>query len=324
VCIVKVISTPASASAASSPAASGSTQDSLFTDAGPGPDQFLGALIEKYGRTLCDEPQRFDAMLCDLCPGYRRERFLLIAALREKIVEDMIASAGVIPRDAMLTKWSHKLREALGLSENAARWTAEIWLAASQVASRVPYRVEAETPPSPAAATAHRSTAGSIHSIDWEWLAWCMFSLVCAAASVGSLAWVSERGAWHNFTMWLRETSVLAAGLAVPILAVTWCARRLSHRDAPAHRKLSPALAAGAMLPEVLTLLALPVVPVAIPAIWTVDWIAAATAANADALLSFHLGRMLQTFIVIAFLRFWLPPMVTLQGRIAGSLIREP
>ena len=45
------------------------------------PRQQLQKLITQFGDAVCDDPKRCEAILRDLCPEYRRETNLLVAAL---------------------------------------------------------------------------------------------------------------------------------------------------------------------------------------------------------------------------------------------------
>ena len=59
------------------------------------PRQKLRELIIEYGRSLCDDPRRCEALLKDYCGQYKREIFVLVSALKNRVAEDLInASAG--------------------------------------------------------------------------------------------------------------------------------------------------------------------------------------------------------------------------------------
>ena len=51
----------------------------------------LCRISDTYGRSICREPQRLAAMLLDICPDRRRESFLLVSALREQVVGDLLS-----------------------------------------------------------------------------------------------------------------------------------------------------------------------------------------------------------------------------------------
>ena len=54
------------------------------------PRQKLRELIIEYGRSLCDDPRRCEALLKDYCGQYKREIFVLINALKAKIACELI------------------------------------------------------------------------------------------------------------------------------------------------------------------------------------------------------------------------------------------
>ena len=54
------------------------------------PRQKLRELIMEYGRSLCDDPRRCEALLKDYCGQYKREIFVLVNALRNRVVDDLL------------------------------------------------------------------------------------------------------------------------------------------------------------------------------------------------------------------------------------------
>ena len=97
----------------------------------PLPQQILRKLLADYGTTLLDEPERVDAFLADLCGEYRRERYLIVQAMRWRVPTDLLSqpqgAANVGPRI------SRRLQEQYGLSEEAAQWATESWAIALDV-----------------------------------------------------------------------------------------------------------------------------------------------------------------------------------------------
>jgi len=57
----------------------------------PFPRHILRKLLAEYGPTLLDEPERVDAFLADLCGEYRRERYLIVQAMRWRVPADLIS-----------------------------------------------------------------------------------------------------------------------------------------------------------------------------------------------------------------------------------------
>lgn len=232
----------------------------------------LCQLAETYGRGICREPQRVAAMLRDLCPERRRESFLLVSALKENVVADLLGSLDAVPEEILVARGARKLRDNLGLAEDSARWAVDSWFPACRILAAAP-----ELPPgfrggasvtAAGAETASGAVAARARPVDWAWLAWCTVAVACAGLSLATVVWVAFWHSWSSFGGWLAEISELAAGLGVAGTGLAVVAGRLRSRAAPNHRVLDPNRAAGAMLAEVATLLSLPLAPVLAVALW--------------------------------------------------------
>ncbi|WP_375328730.1 hypothetical protein [Microcystis sp. BLCC-F210] len=105
------------------------------------PRQKLKEIIIQYGRSLCDEPQRCEGLLRDLCGQYQKEIAVLVGALKERVPADLLASQNSTPAVVFLARLTKKLQDNLGLTEEAARWAVESWALALGVIS------EADTAP---------------------------------------------------------------------------------------------------------------------------------------------------------------------------------
>ena len=55
------------------------------------PRQKLRELIIEYGRLLCDDPRRCEALLKDYCGQHKREIFVLISALKNHVADRRFA-----------------------------------------------------------------------------------------------------------------------------------------------------------------------------------------------------------------------------------------
>lgn len=91
------------------------------------PRQQLQALITQFGRTVCDDPKRCEAMLRDLCPEYRRETNLLIAALKERVVADLLKKQSSMPVAVQLNQLAQRMHDNLGIVDQFAFWAVESW-----------------------------------------------------------------------------------------------------------------------------------------------------------------------------------------------------
>ncbi len=112
------------------------------------PRQKLRELIIEYGRSLCDDPRRCEALLKDYCGQYKREIFVLVNALKNRVAEDLINSPAGVPPALLLGRLIQRLEDELGLAENAARWAVESWaLALGVIAQPLPVVKPAPIPP---------------------------------------------------------------------------------------------------------------------------------------------------------------------------------
>ncbi len=287
----------------------------------------LCRLSETYGRGICRYPQRVAAMLLDLCPGQRRESFLLAAALREGVVSDLVTGLDSVPDEILLARGAGKLREQLGLSEDSARWSVESWLPACRVLATAPDRpfpFDSEVPASdPAPAPLPEVEPIPRQFLDWAWLGLCAAAVLCCAVALCTVTHSAFFHYWSSFTGWLSQTAVLASGLAAAGFGLALTAWGIGRREAPNQRLLDPNRAAGAMMVEVLALLALPLVPVLSVGIWAAEWMGELHVVGQPHDLSFHLGRILHSLILALFLYYWMPLMTAIQGKIASSMVRS-
>lgn len=97
------------------------------------PRQQLYKLITTYGRALCDDPRRCEALLKDTCGQYRPEIAVLVGALREGVAADLLASQNNVPQTLLLADLTKRLHNNLALTEDAAKWGVESWALALKV-----------------------------------------------------------------------------------------------------------------------------------------------------------------------------------------------
>ena len=91
------------------------------------PRQKLRELIIEYGRSLCDDPRRCEALLKDYCGQHKREIFVLVSALKNRVAEDLIKTSAGVPLALVMGRLNQRLEDELGLAEDAARWAVETW-----------------------------------------------------------------------------------------------------------------------------------------------------------------------------------------------------
>ena len=91
------------------------------------PRQKLRELLIEYGRALCEDPRRCEALLKDYCGQYKREIFVLVSALKNRVAEDLIKTSAGVPPALVMGRLSQQLEDELGLAGDAARWAVESW-----------------------------------------------------------------------------------------------------------------------------------------------------------------------------------------------------
>jgi len=289
----------------------------------PEPLEALCRLSETYGRALCREPQRVEAMLRDLCPEHKREIFLLVSALKEQIVPDLmsvqIGAVGGVPEEIIVSRSRRKLADNLGLNEESATWAVDSWLQAS--------RILAATPDIPLPVYGNAQYEDTTVSeapqsgLDWIWLALCFATVLISAFSVTVAGWFALHHDTSTFESWAKDTAAFALGLASGYGALWLIAKQFLTRRIPNHWIPNPNLGAAAMLCEVMTILALPAVPVAAVALWAGEWLQSLHISGHPHDLTFHLGRILQSLFLVAFLWKWIVSTVRIQGRLGTSTI---
>jgi len=90
--------------------------------------------VARYGQDLCDEPQRCESILNDLCHGNREEVRLLVTIAKEGVASDLRTSSTGVPHDLLLSKHIRNL-QSFFFTEPAARWGVESWALALGIIS---------------------------------------------------------------------------------------------------------------------------------------------------------------------------------------------
>ncbi|WP_295437524.1 formylglycine-generating enzyme family protein [uncultured Thiodictyon sp.] len=107
----------------------------------------LRQLIARYGHSLCDDPRRCEAMLRDLCGQHKREVFILVSALRQRVAADLLGGSGALPTPLLLGRLRKRLEDELALTGEAAHWAVETWaLALGIIAGPVIFPTPTPTP----------------------------------------------------------------------------------------------------------------------------------------------------------------------------------
>jgi hypothetical protein len=127
------------------------------------PRQELCILISNFGRGLCDDPQRCEALLRDYCGTYRREITLLVNAMREQVPTELMSTEGKVPYEILRSRLVSKLEENLAITTEAASWSVDAWAAALDIHTPTASVTNATgaTPSIPAAGTDASSQSGN-------------------------------------------------------------------------------------------------------------------------------------------------------------------
>lgn len=308
--------------------------DDMNAEVDDQPRRKLCEILETHGAAVCASPQRCEAFLRDLCAGHRREIFLLVAALKEHVVRDLLASNDCLPEEALVSKTTRKLCDNLGLAEESARWAVECWLFAlrSVNITHIPPPVWPGTgfdplgtgmsPNSTFPAVADAPAAKTAR-VDWAWLGLCLLAIVSVGVPLGMVTRIAFFSDGSSFRAWLLGTLWLAGGLAAGILGEYWAARQLQSRRPPRHRLLDPVKSSYALLVEVVVLITQPLALVGIPALWLGAWLGPWHPLGEPRDLAFHFGRIIQSLFIILFLWKWVDLMTSIQGKIATSMVRR-
>lgn len=91
------------------------------------PRQKLRELIVKYGHALCSDTSRCEALLKDYCGNHKCEIFVLVAALKKKVTDDLLKSSAGVPQEIVMGRLKKRLEDELAMTAEAAHWAVESW-----------------------------------------------------------------------------------------------------------------------------------------------------------------------------------------------------
>lgn len=95
--------------------------------------QQLAHLIIRHGITLHEDRRKCEELLRNLNPDCRRETFVLIAAVKEGVVRDLLNSSSGLSARVQMDSLARRLRENVGLAEQGASWAVDAWAEALRV-----------------------------------------------------------------------------------------------------------------------------------------------------------------------------------------------
>ena len=139
----------------------------------PHPRAQLCFVIKQYGQVIITEPKRCKGMLSDLAPHHRLEINLLIAALEQKVAQELLKPTALIPVAMQLDRLAQRLHDTVGIKESFAYWAVESWaLALNVIQQPMPKQTDqsiANVSPSPKVAVtpppAQKQTVQSIANV---------------------------------------------------------------------------------------------------------------------------------------------------------------
>jgi parallel beta-helix repeat protein len=91
------------------------------------PRRKLRELVARDSGLIAENPPRTESLLRDYCGEFRREISVLVMALEEHAVADMLSAPKSLPLQVLFGRLAQRLCDNLALSESAARWSIESW-----------------------------------------------------------------------------------------------------------------------------------------------------------------------------------------------------
>ncbi len=99
----------------------------------------LCLIVSRYGRGVCDDPRKVQALLADLCPDLKRERSALVAALERGAAADLTHPSAGVPWPTILGRLVRRLVDETAMAQEAAQWAVQSWAVALGTARRPRY-----------------------------------------------------------------------------------------------------------------------------------------------------------------------------------------
>lgn len=91
----------------------------------------LSWIISHYGTSICDTPRRCEALLRDYCFRSKKEVFVLMTIVKEKMIKDILdMSKESTAYESQIAILINKLCDEFGFSEDIASWAVRTWAAA--------------------------------------------------------------------------------------------------------------------------------------------------------------------------------------------------
>jgi S-DNA-T family DNA segregation ATPase FtsK/SpoIIIE len=97
------------------------------------PRKVLHDILQQYGEDIINDGRRCEALLMDLCPTYRKEIRVLLAALNEKIPYALLNESSKFSTKGLFTKLEKKLVDNQAITVEASKWAVSSWAVALEI-----------------------------------------------------------------------------------------------------------------------------------------------------------------------------------------------
>lgn len=87
----------------------------------------LARLLADRGMGVVRDPELCESLLTAACGRHRKEFFLLVTALRNRVVPDLLVKGPGQPVERVVARLGRRLHKSLGLVEEAAVWAVRAW-----------------------------------------------------------------------------------------------------------------------------------------------------------------------------------------------------
>ncbi|OQY52356.1 MAG: hypothetical protein DRR08_16660 [Candidatus Parabeggiatoa sp. nov. 2] len=202
------------------------------------PVQKLCELINRHGTTLCEDASACEFFLRNACGGeYKREVFVLVKAIKEDVVKDLLNPPQGLPVEAVFNSLAQRLHENLWLDKTAAQWAVQSWASALGLTVTTPLLEEDSIPrlvsqpaikfqPTPTKAALPPKRLSSLNPLDHlRLLWWVLVRPQRLQAYRETFGQEDEVGNWlvSTLTWWPLLVPTLALGLEkLPYSAKAW------------------------------------------------------------------------------------------------------
>ena len=85
------------------------------------PRRKLCEIVSEHGSNVIDNPRRCKALLLDYYGGYKRERNVLLNAVKERIPHDLLHAPNNIPPVVLIARLVRRLADNQAMVEDDAR-----------------------------------------------------------------------------------------------------------------------------------------------------------------------------------------------------------